>query len=167
MLPHISYQQRKRIITSSTHRKIIRNVPAWLEKPLLLVFDLFDIGGFHSSKLLWKSLSPTLSDVGVFLPSSRLGVPTAKWRKKTCWNVTKTWVRVTWRKSSMWSMRSTKLLISIMMAKLVGRCLLVHERCLPHRSFLRQDFQEFVIGFLLTTKGSMEEKLDYTFQLYG
>lgn len=30
-----------------------------------------------------------------------------------------------------------------------------------------QDFQEFVIGFLLTTKGSMEEKLDYTFQLYG
>ena len=29
------------------------------------------------------------------------------------------------------------------------------------------DFKEFVIGFLLTTKGSMEEKLDYTFQLYG
>ncbi|CAF3398996.1 unnamed protein product [Rotaria sp. Silwood1] len=28
------------------------------------------------------------------------------------------------------------------------------------------DFREFVIGFLLTTKGSMEEKLDYTFQLY-
>ncbi|CAF0745540.1 unnamed protein product [Adineta steineri] len=28
------------------------------------------------------------------------------------------------------------------------------------------DFKEFVIGFLLTTKGSMEEKLDYTFQLY-
>jgi Ca2+-binding EF-hand superfamily protein len=29
------------------------------------------------------------------------------------------------------------------------------------------DFKEFVIGFLLTTKGTMEEKLDYTFQLYG
>ncbi|CAF1235802.1 unnamed protein product [Adineta steineri] len=28
------------------------------------------------------------------------------------------------------------------------------------------DFKEFVIGFLLTTKGTMEEKLDYTFQLY-
>ena len=32
---------------------------------------------------------------------------------------------------------------------------------------VRIDFKEFVIGFLLTTKGSMEEKLDYTFQLYG
>jgi hypothetical protein len=29
------------------------------------------------------------------------------------------------------------------------------------------DFKEFFIGFLLTTKGTMEEKLDYTFQLYG
>jgi Ca2+-binding EF-hand superfamily protein len=29
------------------------------------------------------------------------------------------------------------------------------------------DFKEFVIGFLLTTKGTMEEKLDYTFQIYG
>ena len=29
------------------------------------------------------------------------------------------------------------------------------------------DFKEFVIGFLLTTKGSIEEKLDYTFQIYG
>ncbi|CAF4358386.1 unnamed protein product [Rotaria socialis] len=28
------------------------------------------------------------------------------------------------------------------------------------------DFREFAIGFLLTTKGTMEEKLDYTFQLY-
>ncbi|CAF0929178.1 unnamed protein product [Adineta ricciae] len=28
------------------------------------------------------------------------------------------------------------------------------------------DFKEFVIGFLLTTKGTIEEKLDYTFQLY-
>lgn len=33
--------------------------------------------------------------------------------------------------------------------------------------FVQIDFKEFVIGFLLTTKGSMEEKLDYTFQLYG
>jgi len=31
----------------------------------------------------------------------------------------------------------------------------------------KTDFREFVIGFLLTTKGTMEEKLDYTFQLYG
>lgn len=29
------------------------------------------------------------------------------------------------------------------------------------------DFKEFVVGFLLTTKGSIEEKLDYTFQIYG
>ncbi|CAF2411587.1 unnamed protein product [Rotaria sp. Silwood2] len=28
------------------------------------------------------------------------------------------------------------------------------------------DFKEFAIGFLLTTKGTIEEKLDYTFQLY-
>jgi Ca2+-binding EF-hand superfamily protein len=33
--------------------------------------------------------------------------------------------------------------------------------------FSKIDFKEFVIGFLLTTKGTMEEKLDYTFQLYG
>jgi Ca2+-binding EF-hand superfamily protein len=33
--------------------------------------------------------------------------------------------------------------------------------------FLWIDFKEFVVGFLLTTKGTMEEKLDYTFQLYG
>ncbi len=32
---------------------------------------------------------------------------------------------------------------------------------------LNIDFNEFLIGFLLTTKGSMEEKLDYTFQIYG
>ncbi len=35
------------------------------------------------------------------------------------------------------------------------------------RVFLDLDFKEFVVGFLLTTKGTMEEKLDYTFQLYG
>ncbi|CAF4162443.1 unnamed protein product, partial [Rotaria magnacalcarata] len=28
------------------------------------------------------------------------------------------------------------------------------------------DIKEFAVGFLLTTKGSVEEKLDYTFQLY-
>ncbi|CAF1281793.1 unnamed protein product [Adineta steineri] len=33
-------------------------------------------------------------------------------------------------------------------------------------TFQLYDFKEFVIGFLLTTKGTMEEKLDYTFQLY-
>jgi len=33
--------------------------------------------------------------------------------------------------------------------------------------YIEIDFKEFVIGFLLTTKGTMEEKLDYTFQLYG
>ena len=31
--------------------------------------------------------------------------------------------------------------------------------------FSRVDFREFVVGFLLTTKGTMEEKLDDTFQL--
>ncbi|CAF4676318.1 unnamed protein product [Rotaria sp. Silwood2] len=30
----------------------------------------------------------------------------------------------------------------------------------------KADFKEFAIGFLLTTKGTIEEKLDYTFQLY-
>ena len=34
-------------------------------------------------------------------------------------------------------------------------------------SYGTSDFKEFLVGFLLTTKGSMEEKLDYTFQLYG
>ena len=34
-------------------------------------------------------------------------------------------------------------------------------------SYCTSDFKEFLVGFLLTTKGSMEEKLDYTFQLYG
>lgn len=33
--------------------------------------------------------------------------------------------------------------------------------------FVCIDFREFALGFLLTTKGSMEEKLDYTFQIYG
>ena len=47
----------------------------------------------------------------------------------------------------------------------VGKFLFESKR---RNSFpLSIDFQEFVVGFLLTTKGSIEEKLDYTFQLYG
>ena len=57
------------------------------------------------------------------------------------------------------------------MAKLVGRIVLTFTFLTykSHRSFsrLHSDFKEFLVGFLLTTKGSMEEKLDYTFQIYG
>ena len=60
-----------------------------------------------------------------------------------------------------------KRLISIMMAKLVRERADVLSFQFDKLLFSFTDFKEFVIGFLLTTKGSMEEKLDYTFQLYG
>ncbi|CAF0944752.1 unnamed protein product [Didymodactylos carnosus] len=40
------------------------------------------------------------------------------------------------------------------------------HKCFDTDNDGKVDFKEFVIGFLLTTKGTIEEKLDYTFQLY-
>lgn len=99
------------------------------------------------------------------LPSRRV-VPMEKWQRKICWNVTKIWVRVTWRKSNMSSMQFIKHLTRITMVKWVSRSVIDH-RVEGDWNVFFEDFREFVIGFLLTTKGSMEEKLDYTFQLYG
>lgn len=50
------------------------------------------------------------------------------------------------------------------MAKSVSRAAKPFARSM---FFSRVDFREFVVGFLLTTKGTMEEKLDDTFQLDG
>lgn len=64
-------------------------------------------------------------------------------------------------------MRFIKHLILIMMEKLVSRIENEFGRFAFRSVLFSKDFREFVIGFLLTTKGTMEEKLDYTFQLYG